>query len=249
MASMAVLAAVLNTADLSRAAEPEVAAVPVRAWKAIGPFGDRQLKDRPREQHPQDGAHNFVNRVFASAKYPVEKQIDLDAVYTGDLTVDVNGKEHELRWTNLTATADVVEFKPLPAGKGAPGANDSVVGLVYFSTWVFAPAEMTVAAQFPAYQGIPRYGATEHVWINGQLVKQRQEHPDNKLILHPVEKQSIALKNGWNHVLVKVWSTWAGAKAGLVLQVPAAKAFDFKFSAEPPKEVGRKFTIDGAKAE
>jgi hypothetical protein len=69
-----------ESSALGKPAEAEeLVAVPIRKWKAIGPWGDPQLKNRPVEGHPQWNAHNFCSRIFEAAKYPVDTVVDLDA--------------------------------------------------------------------------------------------------------------------------------------------------------------------------
>ncbi len=230
-------------------------ALPLRSWVAIGPFGSPQLKSRPVTPHPQWPGHNFVSTVFHFTKYPVDEMIDLDATHEGELTRDVTGKEHSLRWQTITGSESVVEHPraadaPQGVGENVPGVP---VGLTYFSTWVYSPAVTTISARFPAYgeepQALGKLGACARVWINGESVELMQAHPENQWLFHPKFEQPLKLRAGWNHIFARVWSSWSGIKLAVELLVPRDRAFDFKVSALPPAELGRRFTPAGARAQ
>ncbi len=228
-------------------AETSVQALPIRKWQAIGPFGHPELKDRPNAPHPAWPAHNFVSKIYAEkAKYPLDEIIDLSAAYKGDLTKNCAAKELEVKWEPAKGKAGVVTWPK--SRKLARG-----VGLCYFSTWIRVPEETTILAAFPAYgkgrQAVAKFGASTKVWINGKTVKLEQTHPDNPWLFHPLDEQEITLKAGWNHVYVKVFSTWSGCRAGLVLKGKEDVLWQVKTSPTPPAEVGKYFTISGEKAE
>jgi len=227
--------------------------LPVRAWKALGPFGHPKLKDRPDAPAPSWPAHNFVCKVYQQATYPPDSLVDLDAVFRGGLTRDVAGLEHEISWTDFR----------LPLPEEEPKLRDFVVqyprtetlakavGLTYFSTWINVPEQTELTAIFPAYgkeaQVDTKSGASVRAWFNGEPVAHEQIHPENRYLQHPVQEQPVVLRAGSNHVYAKVCSTWSGARMALILKGDVERLEKLKISANPPRSVGHSFTIAGEK--
>jgi len=227
--------------------------LPVRSWKAIGPFGHPKLRDRPNVPRPAWRSHNFVCKVYQRASYPLDKLVDLDAVYKGGLTRDVAGEAHEVLWTDIRfgLPEEKPEFKDFVIEYPRTVMLAKGVGLTYFSTWINAPERTELTAVFPAYgkeaQARPKFGANVRVWLNGEPVEHERVHPDNPYLHHPVHEQPIILKAGSNHVYAKVCSTWSGARTALLLEGEAEQLEKVKISGSPPRSVGRSFTIAGEK--
>jgi hypothetical protein len=225
--------------------------LPVRAWKAIGPFGHPDMKNRPDATELASPAHDFVSRIYTEATYPPDGCVDIGAIFKGGLTRNADGQEEEVSWQDVRVHAEEHDLRVENSVVQFPNKEELAkgVGLSYFSTWVHVPRQTALKAVFPAYgEGEPateKFGASVKVWLNGKPLEHHKVQPDNPYLYHPADGQALSLLAGWNHVYAKVWSTWAGTKMALVLKGEEREIELVSISSSPPRTVGRTFSIDG----
>lgn len=222
---------------------PQVALPPVPAdWK-IPPVGFKEIRDYNR-------LFSMFANSYRSEFYPMDPDakgiIDLDAVYKGSLTQDVAGIEHEVRWVKRDLDRDPVAYPPVEKMTKA-------AGLAYFSTWVRAPKDTAAEIEFLGYgpepHGSTRLGVLVACFVRGKSLRGYRVQAVNPMVTHPVDQQPIELKQGWNHVLCRHASAWEGIRNDVRLRVPGEIAAVLEVSADPPKDVGRRFRSDGTPAE
>ena len=224
--------------------------VPVREWNVLGPLGDPGLIEVGKlhqDRNRRNAARRLAHKVITSAiqKYEPENVVDLDATYRGGVTRDSAGNDYEVKWQSL----DVAGEKGVFDVKGDAKAEFPLVngyGTYYFSTWVYAPDALEITLQFPAYgNSTNALNASDcFCWLNGKPLKHAVRKSETT-VRHPVRGQKVQLKKGWNHLYCRQFSISYWISHGCVLEVPEAVAFDVKFSADPPENVGRKFKLDG----
>lgn len=192
----------------------------VHDWFVCGPWGGEQLKERPFDPHPQPLGHAFTRRFFAAAKYPPDGGVvDPKAVYTGPLTLDVEGKPHEVRWQQASTPADRVQ--PFPG-----------MSLGYAATWLYVPQACELEASFLAMRD--QQGSTQ-VWVDDQAVQGQMSSAWGVPAPQPVTPQKIALRQGWNKVFFRSYAGWGNVTFGLHLKGPEATLWSLRSSALPPE--------------
>lgn len=211
----------------------QAARLELSEWYLLGPFGHPDvpasgLPLAPNGLTEMRNYNQFFTAVQRSADlYPVNREVDLDATYKGPITVDAQGQEQALTWRKVT-------------GGNVPAGNAMVV---FMSTWVWVPADVAATLAARSYRG-SRYSATEYILVNGSVLRNERADRANPPVTHPVNGQAVALKKGWNHIFTQHTVGWGTLQNHVALDIPDEVA-GAKVSAEPPVEVGRRFTTAG----
>ncbi|MDX2226352.1 MAG: hypothetical protein SFY92_04550, partial [Verrucomicrobiae bacterium] len=201
--------------------------VSIPLWKVIGPFGHPEFVHRPGNP---DEAGWFLKGLMWSTQYPPDREINLQAVYKDELTKDCKGLTRRLKWENRPARMGLVETREIKPDN---------VGVAFFVAWVQVPQDMMVKMEFPAYEpknekDIVKFGATQHVWVNGNLLETPQFYIGCPYSWHPRQGQEVFLKEGWNMVYARVQSWFAGTRFGAELHVPLDLSKRLVFKNDPP---------------
>jgi hypothetical protein len=184
--------------------------ISVHHWQVIGPFGGAGLKAYPfDEPHPKPKANAFAHAFFTQAAYPVDGgKVDLQAVYTGDPTLDAHGAAHELRWRPMTVGDSFAEFTSLQAG--------------FAATWIKAPEACSLRLRLPE-QG---WGVLSRGWLDGTELANAN---------HTVTEQSITLTPGWHSLVLRMASISASPRFGVRLEGEPELLWRLRDANKPPK--------------
>ncbi|WP_395747822.1 hypothetical protein [Prosthecobacter sp.] len=197
--------------------------LPVRAWSAIGPFGFAQL---PQLRHRED--RNEITRTLAATAFPPEQGIDLEASITGEQT-QTRKSTHALKWKPASINGDIVSFE---TALGWKGYEDE--GSAYLVTWVQSPQALNI--RLKALDEHHGHHAVR-VWINDQPLP--AIHPKGqsaKDLHHSVDAdQPVALRAGWNKLLLRYDQVWGANQIGLAVDAAPEVLWSLKFSSTPPE--------------
>lgn len=205
----------------SQAKLEAMSTLPVRTWSAIGPFGFAKLPQlRHREDRPE------ISRTFADLSFPPEKSIDLAATYSGEQTQTRKGAR-TLKWRPAAINGDTVSLETVLDWKGYEDE-----GSAYFVTWVHTPQTAEVKLKTLDEHGHHALRA----WVNDQAVPsifpKGQQARDLHHEIDPTKP--VALKAGWNKLLLRYDLLWGSNKFGLLLDAAPETLWSLKFSTTPP---------------
>ena len=198
--------------------------VPVRHWLCCGPFGgpgcERFVTDCPH------GMKDECTAFLAPKDYPPDGgNVDPSAVYEGDIVKGYWGDPGQVRW-------HVRAIEPLDSRVAfGPAAQ------VWFgATWIHAPADTTVEAQFlVSLQSTPRW------YLNGELVEglQYAELQPSELTgwATAAARREITLKAGWNQIMCRNFCVgFPPVRFGLRLYGDDSALWPLSFSHTPPEK-------------
>ena len=206
----------------SQAQFEAVSNVPVRTFSAIGPFGFAKL---PTLRHRED--RNEICRTFATTAFPPESGIDLAASYTGDQArTRVAGRT--LKWKTASISGDVIDWDTVLGWKGYEDE-----GSVYIATWIQSPQSQDIKLNVIEEHGHHAVRA----WLNDQPLPSVNPKGQGPNDLHQSldASKSVALKAGWNKLLIRYDLIWGANKLGITLDAPPSVLWTLKFSGTPPK--------------
>ena len=191
-------------------------ALPIRSWRAIGPFGspeiDRLDYDKDREK--------IIKILFGSA-FPPDTIRDMKAVYDGPLT-HTRAAQRRLSWQKVELGTDVVDFQK---ALGWSGGNDE--GTAYLLTHIYSPHDASVTLQVSKPGG--QYAI--HGQLNGKPLPVVTESPE--LWSHLDSTQPLRLQAGWNELLIRRDFVWGEMTLGATLQADPALLWQLRISASP----------------
>jgi hypothetical protein len=233
----------------------------LKDWYACGPLGSPGLRQRPegvgvsRPRTPDEmQQYNWYFRCLARGAcdglYPMDPHagglVDLDAVYHGPATENVDGERIHVSWVEVRVGKGGFEYPP-------PTRMRRGVGLAYFSTWVYVPENTPAKVRFRGYGRKPggkkRPSSDVAVWINRYLLRSCRITENNPVVRHPADGQDIYLRQGWNHVYCRHISAWDGIRQAMWMEVPSEIAGRLVVSRDPPETMGRRFHYDGTPAQ
>lgn len=231
--------------------------IPITEWYALGPLGHPDIAGRGGTadwpiptSNSEIRNYNWVFALFhAAGGDPLvanaadDNIIDLDTVVSGPATMNVNGETGSVRWAAVTLTDKAPAYPPGQAmAKG--------MGVVQFSTWIHVPENTAATVAFDGYGTIAdsatRASSDVYVSINRYALRTYRVNPDNPPVKHPVDHQTVYLRQGWNHVFCRHISAWGGVQQSMKITVPAAVGEALRISRDPPPECGRRFLADGS---
>jgi len=198
----------------------------VRAWNVIGPFGFAKLPTL--DCHPRDWqSREEIAATFAATKYPPEKQVDLAATYTGEMT-QTRVKTRTLKWKPVFEPDNRFDFnKQL----GWTGGQEE--GAAYAVTYLYSPAAAEIILRFEDGHG---HHAVRG-WLNGQpLPLDPKSLPVAKLNCRIDSTQPVTLQAGWNELLLRYDFIWGDKSFGLRLDGKPETLWGLRLSATPPAE-------------
>ena len=206
----------------SQARFEAIGQLPIRVWSAIGPFGFAKLKSlHPRNDRPE------ICRTLAEAVFPPERTIDLAATYEGDMAQTRTGRR-TLKWVPAGIAGDMVTFETVLNWKSYEDE-----GAEYLLTYINSPQAVEVKLKALDAHGHHAVRA----WLNDQPLPATfppgQSAKDLHQTLDPAK--AVALKAGWNKLLVRFDLVWGENKLGLSLDAPPQVLWSLGFSPTPPK--------------
>ncbi len=205
----------------SQAKFAPMSGLPIRAWSAIGPFGFAKLTQlRHREDRPE------ITRTLGATVFPPEQGIDLGATFAGEITQTRKGS-HKLVWKSASISGDIVSFETVLGWKGYEEE-----GAAYLVTWVQSPQPTTIKLNVLDAHGHHAVRA----WVNDQALPAVHPKGQGPRDLHHTldATQPVALKAGWNKLLVRFDQIWGGNQVGLTVDATPDVLWSLKFSHTPP---------------
>ena len=199
--------------------------LPIRAWSAIGPFGFAKL---PQLRHRED--RNEITRTLANTAFPPEQDIDLTASITGEQT-QTRKSTHTLKWKPANISGDIVSFD---TALGWKGYEDE--GSAYLVTWVQSPQAVNI--HLKALDEHPGHHAVR-VWLNDQPLPAVHPKGQKATDLHHTldATQPVALRAGWNKLLLRYDQVWGTNQIGLSVNAAPDVLWSLKFSGTRPAPV------------
>ena len=199
-----------------------MSSLPIRAWSAIGPFGFAKLTQlRHREDRPE------ITRTLAASVFPPEQGIDLSATYSSEQT-QTRKAAHKLAWKPASISGDIVSLETVLGWKGYEDE-----GSAYLVTWVQSPQATTVKLK-PLDEHHGHHAV--RIWLNDQPLP--SVHPKAQRandLHHSIDAtQSVALKAGWNKLLLRYDQVWGANQIGLAVDAAPEVLWSLKFSLSPP---------------
>lgn len=198
-----------------------MSSLPVRVWSAIGPFGFAKL---PQLRHGED--RKEITRTLAETAFPPEQAIDLSASFTGEQT-QTRKSARTLKWKPANISGDRISFDAILGWKGYEEE-----GSAYLVTWVQSPKDATVKLKVLDDHG----HHAVRVWINDQPLP--AVHPKGRNasdLQHTLDAdQPVALRAGWNKLLLRYDQVWGANAVGLTVDAAPEVLWSLKFRATPP---------------
>jgi hypothetical protein len=198
--------------------------LPVRVWSAVGPFGFPKLKEL---RHREDRSE--IIKTLGSAVYPPEQGIDLSASFTGEQSQTRKGAR-ELKWKPASISGVQVDLGTVLGWNSFENE-----GSAYLVTWVNSPEDATVKLKVVEDHG----HHAVRVWVNEVAVPPVfPKGQSAKALTHTLDPSlPVALKAGWNKLLLRYDLVWGGDKVGLVLDASPQLLWALKFSPVPPADL------------
>jgi hypothetical protein len=205
----------------SQAKFEAIGQLPIRAWSAIGPFGFAKLTTlRHREDRPE------ICRTLGAAVFPPEKAIDMAATYRDDTTQTIKARR-TVKWVPASIAGDQVSLESALNWKSYED-----VGTSYLLTYI--NAARAVEVNLKTLDGHGHHAV--RAWLDDRPLPTvnppGQSAKDIHQALDPAK--AVALKTGWNKLLVRFDLIWGESKFGLCIDAPPEVLWSLKFSPVPP---------------
>lgn len=198
-----------------------MSAVPIRSWMAIGPFGFPKLVEL---RHGPDRPE--IIRTLGALSFPPEQGIDLTATYTGDVA-RTRKAARTLRWKPANISGDRVTLESVTGWKGYEDE-----GTAYLVTWIQSPRPAQVNLRVLDEHG---HHAVRG-WLNDEALPIQFEKNQSLKDLHfgidPA--RPVALRAGWNKLLLRYDHVWGGNNIGLTVDASPEVLWSLKFTGTPP---------------
>ncbi len=199
--------------------------VVIRNWIVCGPFGGpgaEKFKADPNGVVPGTTIEmkKAVREFCEAAAYPPDSgEVDLKAVFKGDMLRGYWPDPREVRW-KAASIADL-DTRVILGG----GAETW-----YGATWIRVPTDMELEFQFQSHP------MTTFRWsLNGQPI-QTGEYKEDAAAPHlRVAKKTLTLRSGWNQIFFRGYCIgYPKFRGGVVLSGPEEKLWNLQLSANPP---------------
>jgi hypothetical protein len=188
--------------------------LPIRSWRAIGPFGlpeiDRLNYDNDREK---------IIRLLMSATFPPDAHRDFNATYDGPQT-QTRAKQRDLSWKNVELGGNIVDLQKT---LGWDGGNDE--GTAYLVTRIYSPnaADVTLDLTHPDGQ----YALSGR--LNGHPLP-TVTTPDGDGFTR-LDSKPLHLQPGWNELLIRRDTIWGDLTIGATLSADPKVLWQLKIAA------------------
>ncbi|MES2463844.1 MAG: hypothetical protein V4671_25015, partial [Armatimonadota bacterium] len=176
------------------------------------------LGDGPAQRNVLD-ASGAVTRALAAGRMPVASTEEGTAAAfvapNSGASISVGAVVKDRTWTPVTTNeAGAFDLKPLKT------VNSTQNGVLYLSFWLYSPKaldNLLLDPHLPNLDLVTSGAANAQVWINGKAATTKRE---NATTLTP----SLALQQGWTHVLVKVVQAPGESSGSLSLRLRSSQA-------------------------
>ncbi len=189
--------------------------LPIRSWRAIGPFGLPEIDglnyDNDREK---------IIRLLTGAAFPPDAARDLGSTYRGPQT-RTREKQRDLGWKMVELSGDTVDLQKT---LGWDGGNDE--GTAYLVTRIYSPAaaDVTLALTHPDGQ----YALSGR--LNGHSLPVVPA-PGDPLFTRLDATKPLHLQRGWNELLIRRDTIWGDLTLGATLSGDPKVLWSLKIAA------------------
>ncbi len=189
----------------------------IRSWNVVGPFGFPELATWDSRAQRDD-----IIKKIGQTSYSPEKALDLTATYAGDETI-TRQKNRPLKWKTVNIGDEMVDIEPVLGWKAGEDA-----GTVFLATHIYAPAATDVRLETLDEHGLHFIRG----WLNGEAIPGAKKQNPRDIRLDG--EKPIALRAGWNELLVRYDRIYGRDGIGLRLLAAPAELWKLKISAAKP---------------